>query len=164
MLIKTWRLIVLLLASLSLTMESAHVLELPQKLAYDAQMYAAVNGSLYKYFALVGGVYQIGAITAAFLLALALRGRQPAFAWTLAGALVLLAAFLVWLAVVEPVNREVAAALRLHPDTVPAVWSELRNRWEYGHAAGFAVQLLGLFALLMSIVVETPRHAAQFAR
>jgi hypothetical protein len=38
---------------------------------------------------------------------------------------VLLAAFLVWLAVVEPVNREVAAALRLHRDMVPAVWSEL---------------------------------------
>ena len=77
MFIKTWRLIALLLASLSLTTESAHALKLPQKLAYDAQMYAAVSGSLYKYFASVGGVYQIGAITAAFLLALALRGRNP---------------------------------------------------------------------------------------
>lgn len=164
MFVKTWRLITLLLASLSLTMESAHVLELPQKLAYDAQMYAAVNGSLYKYFASVGGVYQIGAIVAAFLLVLVLRGRRPAFAWTLAGALLLLAAFVVWLAVVAPVNSEVAAALRVHPDTVPAVWAELRSRWEYGHAAGFVIQLLGLMALLISIVVETPRHVPQLAR
>ena len=164
MFVKTWRLVTLLLASLSLTMESAHVLELPQKLAYDAQMYAAVNGSLYKYFAWVGGVYQVGAIVAAFLLVLMLRGRRPAFGWTLAGALLLLAAFVVWLVVVAPVNSEVAAALRLHPDTVPAVWTELRNRWEYGHAAGFVIQLLGLMALLISIMVETPRHAPQPAR
>jgi hypothetical protein len=164
MFVKTWRLVTLLLASLSLTMESAHVLELPQKLAYDAQMYAAVNGSLYKYFAWVGGVYQVGAIVAAFLLVLMLRGRRPAFGWTLAGALLLLAAFVVWLVVVAPVNSEVAAALRLHPDTVPAVWTELRNRWEYGHAAGFVIQLLGLVALLISIMVETPRHAPQLVR
>jgi hypothetical protein len=84
MFVKTWRLVTLLLASLSLTMESAHVLELPQKLAYDAQMYAAVNGSLYKYFAWVGGVDQVGAIVAAFVLVLMLRGRRPAFGWTLA--------------------------------------------------------------------------------
>ena len=164
MFVKTWRLVTSLLASLSLTMESAHVLELPQKLAYDAQMYAAVNGSLYKYFAWVGGVYQVGAIVAAFLLVLMLRGRRPAFGWTLAGALLLLAAFVVWLVVVAPVNSEVAAALRLHPDTVPAMWTELRNRWEYGHAAGFVIQLLGLVALLTSIMVETPRHAPQPAR
>jgi len=99
MLLRVSRLIVLLLASLSLTMESAHVLELPQKLAYDAPMYAAVNGSLYRYFASVGGVYQVGAIVAAGLLALAVKGRRPAFAWTLTGALLLLAAFGVWLAV-----------------------------------------------------------------
>jgi len=48
--LKITRVVTLLLAALSLTMESAHVLELPQKLGYDAQMYAAVNGSLYKYF------------------------------------------------------------------------------------------------------------------
>jgi hypothetical protein len=35
-----------LLAGLALTMESAHVLELPQKMQYDADFYAAVNGSL----------------------------------------------------------------------------------------------------------------------
>jgi hypothetical protein len=33
---------------------------------------------------------------------------------------------------------------------------QLRARWEYGHAAGFVVQLLGLAALIASVVVETP--------
>jgi len=87
MLLKLLRVFTLLLAALSLTMESAHVLELPQKLGYDPQMYAAVNGSLYTYFAIVGGVYQLGAIIAAFVLALAVRGRKTVFAWTHGGAL-----------------------------------------------------------------------------
>lgn len=60
-----WRFIALMLAALSLTMESAHVLELPQKMQYDAQMYTAVNGTLYRYFAIVGGTYQLDSIIAA---------------------------------------------------------------------------------------------------
>jgi len=38
---------------------------------------------------------------------------------------------------------------------VPALWLRLRNRWEYGHATGFVVTLLGLSALVISILVET---------
>ena len=156
--VRVWRLLTLLLASLSLTMESAHVLELPQKLRYDPQMYAAVNGSLYRYFASVGGAYQVGAIVAAALLALAVRGRKPAFAWTLTGALLLLGAFIVWLVVVAPVNSEIATAVRLQAATVPALWEQLRYRWEYRHAAGFALQLCGYTALLISVLVETPHN------
>ena len=55
MFLKTWRCITIVLTALALTMESAHVLELPQKMQYDAQMYAAVNTTLYRYFAIVGG-------------------------------------------------------------------------------------------------------------
>ena len=63
--LRGWRFITMMLAALALTMESAHVLEMPQKIQYDAQMYAAVNTTLYHYFAIVGGVYQIGSIVAA---------------------------------------------------------------------------------------------------
>jgi hypothetical protein len=152
-----WRFATLMLAALSLTMESAHVLELPQKMQYEAQMYAAVNGSLYRYFAIVGGVYQIGSIVAASVLAWLVRKRRPAFRWTLAGASSLVLAFGIWLAVVAPVNAEVGEALRSAPQAVPALWMELRQRWEYGHAAGFVVQLAGLAALVVSLLVETPR-------
>jgi hypothetical protein len=37
------------------------------------------------------------------------------------------------------VNGEVAEALRSAPEFVPAVWMRLRNRWEYGHVAGFVM-------------------------
>jgi hypothetical protein len=153
--LRAWRFITLILAALSLTMESAHVLELPQKMQYDANMYSAVNTTMYRYFAIVGGIYQIGSIVAAAILAFLVRTRRPSFGWTVAGALCLLLAFGIWLAIVAPVNSEVSATLRSAPASVPAVWMRLRDRWEYGHAAGFVVQLLGLSALLLSVLVET---------
>jgi hypothetical protein len=53
------------------------------------------------------------------------------------------------------VNSQVAEALRSAPDSVPALWLELRERWEYGHAAGFVFQLTGLCALILSVLADT---------
>jgi hypothetical protein len=75
MLLRVWRFITLLLTALALTMESAHVLELPQKMQYDAQFYSAVNTTMYRYFVVVGGVFQVGSIVAAFVLAFLVRKR-----------------------------------------------------------------------------------------
>jgi hypothetical protein len=161
MFLRVWRFFTLLLTALALTMESAHVLELPQKMRYDAQMYSMVNTTLYRYFAIIGGVYQVGSIVAAAVLVCLVRRRGPSFGWTLAGALSLLLAFGLWLTVVAPVNGEVSTALQVAPATVPAVWTRLRTRWEYGHAAGFIVQLVGLCALVLSVLVETPKDLPQ---
>jgi hypothetical protein len=54
---KALSVITLTAAALSLTMTSAHVLELPQKMRLSPADYAAINGSLYRWFAIVGGVY-----------------------------------------------------------------------------------------------------------
>ncbi len=142
-------------------MESAHVLELPQKMQYDAQMYAAVHTTLYGYFAIVGGVYEVGSIVMAAVLTFLVRKRRPSFGWTLSGACCLLLAFGIWLAVVAPVNSQVAAAFRSAPESAPTVWMRLRNQWESGHAAGFIVQLVGLCALVLSVLVETPESPPQ---
>jgi hypothetical protein len=37
---------------------------------------------------------------------------------------------------------------------------EQRQRWEYGHVAGFVAQLVGICALIESVLVETPRELA----
>jgi hypothetical protein len=131
------------------------VLELPQKLAYDAEMYAAVNGSLYRYFAPVGAFYSLASIGMALGLAVLVRGRGPAFRWTLAGAVCLLVAFGIWLIAVAPVNREIA---RTDPAAVAAAWSHLRLRWELGHVAGFVATLVAFGLLVVSVIVETPRR------
>jgi hypothetical protein len=145
----------------SLTMESAHVLEPPQKMKHDMQMYSAVNGTLYRWFAIVGGTYQILAILLAIVLAFAMRGRGASFRWTAGGAALLTIAFIVWLAVVQPVNVQVAHALAGDPHAGPAIWTQLRGRWEYGHAAGFVAQLFGVSALIISLLVDDAARAGQ---
>jgi hypothetical protein len=152
--LKTLRFFTLLLAALSLTMESAHVLELPQKMKYDMQMYSAVNGTLYRFFAYVGGAYQVLAIILGIALAFALRGRGATFGWSAAGAAALLLAFVIWFAVVQQVNIQVAHALAADPTSGPTIWTQLRAKWEYGHAAGFVTQLVGLSALIISVLVD----------
>lgn len=152
--VRLLRFLALLVNGLALTMESAHVLELPQKWQYDAELYARVNGSLYRYFAIVGGSYQVGGLLIGLLLVWRLRGRRPAFTWTAAGMTLFAAAFIVWLTVVAPVNQMIAAT---PVEMLAARWSELRVRWELGHAAGFVLQVAGFAALLASVLVETPR-------
>jgi hypothetical protein len=60
MALRVWRFITIVIAALALTMTSAHVLELPQKMRFEAQLYSAVNTSMYRYFAIIGGVYSMG--------------------------------------------------------------------------------------------------------
>jgi hypothetical protein len=148
------RFVVLLLAALTLTMEAAHVLELPQKLRYSADLYAAVNGTLYRYFALVGGPLTVLTLVTGAMLVVALR-RRAGFRWTFAGVLSYWLAFAVWLTVVAPVNRFVATTTATAPETLARVWSDQRGRWEAGHAAGFVLELVGLACLLYSVL---PSH------
>jgi hypothetical protein len=153
-----WRFLTIVLSALALTMTSAHVLELPQKMTYSAEMYAAVNTTLYRYFAIVGGSYQLGSIASAIVLTILVRRRSGIFRWALAGAGLLIAAFVSWLILVLPVNREVAAAIEAAPETVPSLWLQLRDRWEYGHATGFVLHLAGFCALVISAVRDPQRR------
>ena len=162
MFLRVWRFLTLVLAVLALTMTSAHVLELSAKMRYDAELYAAVNGTMHRNFAVVGGVDTVASIVAAAVLAVLVRGRGVTVGWTVAGAAWLLLAFVSWLVV--PVNGMVAATHRAAPTSVPGLWMELRSRWEYGHAAGFVIQLVGFGALVMSILAETPGRVPRGVR
>lgn len=160
MLLRAWRFATLLLTALALSLTSAHVLEMPQKLAYPPELYAAVNTTLYRYFAIIGGIYSIGAILAAGGLVLLLRDRPAARRWAAAGAMLLVLWLASWMAIVVPVNDEVALALAAAPERVPEIWMANRVRWEWGHAIGFVFELLGFCALLVSVLVDTPRMRA----
>ncbi len=161
--LRTWRFVTLVLAALALSPTSAHVLELPQKMQYDAQLYTAVNTTMYRYFAIVGAPYSMGAIVAAIVLTVLVRKRRSAFRWAAAGAALYVLWFISWLTVVLPVNRQIAAAMQAAPAGVPALYMTLRPRWEYGHALGFGLELLGFCALVVSVLVDTPRTASEGA-
>jgi hypothetical protein len=158
--LQTWRFLTLLLAGFGLTMGAAHILEMAPKLGYDAELYSAVNTTMYRYFGIAGAVVTIGGILSAGVLAYRLR-RRPSFSLALAGALALLLSFGLWLLVVAPVNGEVASALRSAPETVPEVWMRLRYRWEYGHLAASLAWITGFIMLLLSVLREIPVEAAE---
>ena len=104
-------------------------------------------------------MYSIGAIIAAAILAFLVRKRRPTFRWTVVGAALYGLWFVSWLTLVAPVNNEIASALEAAPATVPGLWASLRSRWEYGHAVGFVLELLGFCTLVVSVLVDTPKAA-----
>jgi len=157
--IKIGRFVTLLVSALALTLTSAHVLELPQKLRYPADLYAAVNGTLYRYFAIVGGIYTLAAIVSACVLVWLVRRRHPAFEWAALGALFSILSFVSWLVLVRPVNAEVARAYASSSSSLPELWAKLQHRWEYGHLTGFVLELIGFSSLVVSSVIETTEEA-----
>lgn len=153
MLLRTWRLLTILLMALSLGPALGHLLELPAKMAYEGPLWLRVSQTLYGTFGTVGAAFEVGAVVTVVLLVLEVRGRHSAFGWTLVSAFCMLAAhaaYWVWLA---PVNATVAT---LTADTLPSNWTELRRQWEYTHAARAALQLIALGALVFSVLLETP--------
>lgn len=154
MFLKTWRLITLILAALSVGMAFCHTLELPAKMQYDATLWTTINQSLYQQFGSLPGIFsEVGAVLAAIGLTVLVRKRRPAFYWTLAGAVLLTLSLVVWFTLVAPMNAEFA---QWTVNSIPANWMQVRNQWEYSHAARFVLQLIGLCTLQISLLVEIP--------
>lgn len=154
MFLRIWRLITIILAALTMGTAFAHALELPAKMNYDASLYTTINQSLYWGFGHVGGFIEAATVfLAAPVLTFLVRKRRPAFQWTLAGTVCLALAFIFFLVFTEPMNREI---FQWSAGSVPADWTRIRNQWEYSHVTRFIQQLMGLSALLISVLVEIP--------
>lgn len=152
MFVKAWRWLTIMLTALSLAPALAHLLEMPAKMTYDGALWLRLQQSLYGAFGTFGGAFEVGAVVTTVVLVILVRQRQPAFGWTLLGALCVVAAhvaFWIWLA---PINATIAATA---PGTLPADWMGLRSHWEYTHAARAVLQIIALGALVWSVVAET---------
>lgn len=151
-----WRFITIVLVALTTGLAFAHLLEMPAKMLYDAELYITIQRTLYAAWDLpqAGGLLEPAAIVATVILCAAVRRRKRAF-WLSAGAAVaLLLAFPVaYFIFVEPVNEILRAT-----SAIPANWTQLRVRWETGHAIRFLLQLIGLSLLLLSVLVETGKR------
>ncbi|GAB4390761.1 MAG: hypothetical protein Kow0025_24970 [Thermodesulfovibrionales bacterium] len=155
--LRAWRFITVMLAALSMGLAFSHPMEMPAKMAYGGALWLKLVQSLYWAFGTIGAFIEVGAVLAAAALALIVRGRRPAFGWTLSGALLMAAAHAAWWIWVAPVN---AAMRPLGPETLPPDWTALRDQWEYAHAARAVLQTAGLGALVLSIISETPAGMA----
>jgi hypothetical protein len=151
--VKIWQFLTLTLTALNLGLTFSHVMEMPAKMKYGGSLYGTINNTLYLKFGTAPGIaVEIGSIAAALVLAYLVRRRGPVFWWTLAGALCLLAAQVLWWVTVAPAN----AQIRTWAAAVPADWTQVRDQWERSHAARFVLQLGGLGALLLALLREIP--------
>lgn len=151
------------LAAVAMSLALAHALELPGKLRLDQRTYRAVQPIYYPGFTIGGGVGEgLGTLAALALLILTPR-TSPAFWWTLAGLLALLAMHAVFWLVTQPVNRFWLQEQQLHGPAAgffalragkPAQddWIRLRNRWE-GSQARAVLSGIGLIALIVAVAL-----------
>ena len=150
----------LLVAALSLGASWSHVLQIRGKAGWDAALWRTVMESLYRDYALLGAVTEIGAIVLAWMLVLACRRVPAARSWAIAGALLFSFAFFgLWLGQVAPINQVFAG---WSPDAMPPDWQAYRDRWELWHAVIAAVKALG-FGSLARAALAAERAAGGLA-
>jgi hypothetical protein len=153
---KAMRFAVLMLAALSMGMAFCHLLQMPPRLHWDAPLWitTTVPGGEFRLFGSVGAAIETLAWIAALALAMLLRRRRlGSFALTLAGAVLLVAAFAVWWAFVDPANLQIAG---WNPQHFPPDWAAWRAQWEYAHAARALLLIGGYAALALAVVRDTP--------
>jgi len=158
-LIRAWRFITLMLASFSLSLSMTHLLELPQRMQFDQQLWVRVTvfENVYKLFGSVGAVFEVTAILTAIVLAFLVRKHGSTFYWTLGGAILLVLAFVSFIMFVLPMNAEFA---QWGTNPIPADWTRYRDQWEYAHAVNALIKIIGLSLLVISVLVETPKKRA----
>jgi hypothetical protein len=152
MFLKTWCLITLVLAALSLGMSFAHLLEMPAKRRYAGAEWLRVQQTLYPAYANVAGVIEMAAIFAAAVLSGLLRDWRPAMWAAVAGTALLTVAFLfVWLMVT---NRVHARTSGWTTDTLPEDWQSWRGRWDASHIARLVLHLAGFAMLVLATLIS----------
>ncbi|MGV0103883.1 DUF1772 domain-containing protein [Nostoc sp. DSM 114160] len=156
-LIQLWRFITMMLASFSLGLSMAHLLELPRRMQFDQQLWVKVTvfENVYRYFGSVGAAFEIGSVLAAIVLGFLVRKRGSTFYWTLVGAIFLVLALVSWVIFVAPMNAEFATWLT---NRVPSNWTRYRNQWEYTHAVNALLKIIGFSSLVISVLVETAKR------
>jgi hypothetical protein len=153
-----WRTLVVTLSALTLGLTWAHVLELPQRLGYDAELWTSLTepNALYRYFGVIGGPIEVAAVIGTIALAAALRRQHLAGRLALVAAVLHAAALAVWVTVVAPANAEIGT---WSASGIPADWTSWRDRWETGHAASFGLLLLGFVVLVLALLAEQRQRA-----
>ncbi|MEV4477738.1 hypothetical protein AB0K18_35975 [Nonomuraea sp. NPDC049421] len=142
----------LVTALLALTF--VRLLEMPIELIFDTELRVRLNRDVHPRLTPVIGAMEALGIVVAAALATAERGTNRFRLTVLAGVL-MVAAFVLWLAVVRPVNGMFATWMA---QSVPVDWQHWHSRWTRGHIAS-AVLLSGALVLLLTALTG-PRRVA----
>jgi hypothetical protein len=124
-----------MLTALSARMAFCHSMQMPPRLNYTPALWSRVRnieGTYRPFGPTVGASIEGGALITAVVLPIFVRARRPAFALTLIGAACMVAVQVAWWLFVFPVKSQMVSWT---PESLPANFTELRDQWEYPHAA-----------------------------
>ena len=154
MMLKIARFLSLFCVALTLGLAFCHVMEVAGKLRLGGAYWLTVQHNLYVAFGPpVGAGIEVAAVALTWLVALLVRHRRPAFAWTVAAGLCVTLGMVEWGLVMAPVNDALNAWTAA---TLPPDWTSYRNQWELGHALHAGLFALGFGALVIAILAEAP--------
>jgi hypothetical protein len=162
--------ITVFLASITMSLALAHALELPGKVRLNREFYLATQTIYYPGFS-IAGMSEGAVILAALILLLLTPTNSPAFPWTLAGLVGLIAVHAVYWVYTHPVNKFWVKDLELQgagaaffsfagkrgPGTnleTDEDWKRLRDRWEYSHLARAILATISLIALIVAVSIR----------
>ena len=139
----------LTLAALSLGLSFAHALEAPPRLRNwppDLWRETTVFHGQYALFGALGGPIEIATVILALIAAaVAIRGGEGRVE-AVVGAMLFVAALVVWLAVVNRANGVMAT---WRPGPLPVDFAAIQRRWETGHIVMAGLKLLGFLSLAL---------------
>jgi len=153
--LKALRFVAVMLAALTLAMGICHLMQLPSRMTWDQYLWvgSTVQGGLCHLLGSIGAIIGLVAIVVLFLLAYIVREHgRPGFNFALAAAILYASAFALWWVLVYPANVELATWVN---GPVPADWTQVRSRWEWGHAIISLVEFAGFAALVWSLLEDT---------
>jgi prepilin signal peptidase PulO-like enzyme (type II secretory pathway) len=153
MFLKTWRFFTIMLTATAFAAALAHLMELPGKMTYEAQLYVSLHRTLYPTFGQTAGWAEGLALFSIIGLAWRVRKRGAAFPLTVVAAVSQATAMAVFLVYVHPANVTMSS-WPLH--SIPSEWTGWRDQWEYAHASRAVLFTVALAAQVLGIVRETP--------
>lgn len=152
-----------MLVALAAALSVAHALELPGKMRLDEGTYRAVQRIYYPGFTF-GGMAELPAILATAVLLLLTPVGSTSFWLVLIAVMGMTAMHATYWLVVHPVNRTWMEGQQMSAGAVSffgtgrkqreVAWTELRDRWEYGHLVRAVLTSFSLLALVVSLVVH----------
>ena len=140
------RFVSLLFTALALCAAMAHLYELPNKMKLPAEHYLIVQ-QIYRGWSLLG-IVVIAAFVSILIVAIMIRHQGKAFILTLVALLCVATTQVIFWIFTYPVNQQTK-----NWTVLPANWPELRNQWEYSHAASAGLDLVALCTLILSVLM-----------
>ena len=142
--------VALLASALLLGPALAHAFELPNKIGLPREEYFIVQ-TAYRGWNLLAWLLAVQVL--ALLAAISARPERRVLVFTLLALACVLAAQGVFWTFTYPTNVA-TANWTIAPDN----WAKLRLRWEFSHAAGAALQVLGLSLLFIAVLNRGRRY------